>query len=218
MKNPHRFLWGFYVFYIYSMKKRKIKPYLCKCGETNPGKFIVGYKGICRKCLYKRRLENYHNNKKPRVYKEPICSTCGETDRNNFYRRHKSICKLCSNKQRARRIKDQHKHYLKTLFSRRLSSAKRRALKYGMPFNLTKEYLEDLLDKQNNKCVYSGKEFVLNSTRNLSPSLDRIIPEKGYVQGNVQWVCSSVNMAKGALSEDEFFKLIKSIHDHCELG
>lgn len=37
---------------------------------------------------------------------------------------------------------------------------------------------------------------------------------KGYVPGNVQWVCREVNFMKGAMLEPNFLKWVKAVYDY----
>lgn len=43
-------------------------------------------------------------------------------------------------------------------------------------------------------------------------SKDRIDSNKGYVEGNVQWVCKEINFMKHALSESRFIELCKLVY------
>lgn len=74
-------------------------------------------------------------------------------------------------------------------------------------FNLTEEYLKDLLNSQNNKCSYTGIEF----SKTLKPSLDRIDSNKGYIKGNVQFILFEVNRMKTDLDEKRFLELCKLV-------
>lgn len=85
---------------------------------------------------------------------------------------------------------------------RYISHAKRRKIK----FDLTKEYMYDLLLEQKAKCSLTGKELWFNKQK-TNASLDRIDSSKGYVEGNVQWVLKEVNFAKQKLSQKEFIAL-----------
>ena len=73
---------------------------------------------------------------------------------------------------------------------RMVAEAKKRAEKRGVPFNITVEYVESIWPKDN-RCPILGYELKAGSDSGIwcSPSLDRIIPELGYVEGNVR-VCS----------------------------
>lgn len=70
--------------------------------------------------------------------------------------------------------------------------AKWRAQKKGLPFNLTVDDLE-----VPDRCPVFGMPLAWGTRkqRDNSPSLDRIIPEKGYVPGNVlvvSWLANNV--------------------------
>lgn len=90
--------------------------------------------------------------------------------------------------------------------------------KYHAPSNLTVDYLVELFEKQNYRCYYSGEEIFFGLGKGaaapLSASLDRKIPELGYVQGNVVWCSFFINTMKGNLSELLFLQLINKILDH----
>ena len=75
------------------------------------------------------------------------------------------------------------------------------------------DYIKQLVEEQQNKCIYSGVEFVWEYGVNHKPSLDRIDSSKGYIRGNVQLVTTIVNQAKSDLMETEFLKMVKSIYE-----
>lgn len=57
-----------------------------------------------------------------------------------------------------------------------------------------------LLHKQGAKCALSGVELTKITGKGLVPtnaSIDRIDPKKGYVPGNVRWLCAWVNSFRG---------------------
>lgn len=82
-----------------------------------------------------------------------------------------------------------------------LSSVKYNAMKRKLEYNVTKEYLWDLYNKQNCRCALTGLEISLKTKNNLqTASIDRIDSSKGYVCGNVQWVHKDINNIKQSYS------------------
>lgn len=84
---------------------------------------------------------------------------------------------------------------------------KARAKNLNIPFNLDKE---DILIPET--CPVLGiaiDPWPRNSKRNRpdSPSLDRIIPEEGYVKGNVRVISNRANLLKSNASSEEMFKI-----------
>jgi hypothetical protein len=79
--------------------------------------------------------------------------------------------------------------------------------------DITTDYIKELVETQQNKCAYSGVEFIWEYGSNQKPSLDRIDSSKGYIKGNVHLVTTIVNQAKSDLMEIEFLKMVKSIYE-----
>lgn len=112
---------------------------------------------------------------------------------------------------------------LKVFFTSKLCSYKGTAEKKNIPFDLTIDYLIELFENQNRKCYYTGKELTLHSNRgdghqiikfgkyHYQASLDRLMPEKGYVKGNVVWCGWIVNTCKNLLTEQELYTLCETI-------
>lgn len=71
-------------------------------------------------------------------------------------------------------------------------------------FDITIEYIAELLIKQGYKCKLSKLPI---STVEKTASLDRIDSSLGYVVGNVQWLHKDVNMMKRHYSQDYFLDL-----------
>lgn len=79
-----------------------------------------------------------------------------------------------------------------------LSRVKTRAKKLGLPFDL------ELSDIQIPKeCPVFKVPFVLGEKSKWNPSLDRIIPEKGYVKGNVVVISVRANSIKNDATPEE---------------
>jgi len=88
------------------------------------------------------------------------------------------------------------------------SGTKHRAKIKNIPFNLTAEYLLSIapdfcpiFNSPLSWCRRGGK-----SVKQDCPSLDKIIPELGYIEGNVQWVSFKANAMKFNATFDELHK------------
>jgi CRISPR/Cas system Type II protein with McrA/HNH and RuvC-like nuclease domain len=72
---------------------------------------------------------------------------------------------------------------------------------------------------QNGVCFYTDKEMVckVGEGKNRdSLSIDKIIPEKGYVKGNVVFCLNRINMAKNDLSLEEIQKWMPEWYSRIE--
>lgn len=88
-----------------------------------------------------------------------------------------------------------------------LKRAKCVSKQQGLPFNL--ESIEDI--PYVTHCPVFGVELVMGNGTNhrWSPSLDKIVPAKGYVKGNVVVVSLRANMIKSNASVDELEAIAK---------
>jgi hypothetical protein len=89
-----------------------------------------------------------------------------------------------------------------------LSSAKGRAKKFNLPFSFT---IADFDIPQ--YCPILGLELEVGDGRPglNSPSLDRIIPNLGYVKGNVEVISYRANKIKSDATPEE----LQKIADYC---
>jgi hypothetical protein len=76
-------------------------------------------------------------------------------------------------------------------------SAKQRSKASGIIFDITKQDVVDIYPSDG-KCPIFGMLLVTNvgKTKDDSPSLDRIVPEKGYVKGNIVVISHKANRIK----------------------
>jgi len=81
--------------------------------------------------------------------------------------------------------------------------------------NIDLDYIYNLYLKNNGKCALSGITMTADKGSMLILSLDKIVPEKGYCKGNVQWVAWAVNRAKGEMSQQMFIDMCKKIVIKC---
>lgn len=160
----------------------------------------------------------------PRDYlKEKKCSKCGEvksTDEFIIKRDSKtgfdSKCKACGTKyykqyleQGGRVVRDLYYDKWRDKGKYLYYNAKRRAKAKGLPFNLDRE---DIIIPTH--CPVLGIPLMVNKnpeskTGDGSPSLDRLIPELGYVKGNVVVMSHKANRMKSNATLDELKLLVK---------
>lgn len=99
-----------------------------------------------------------------------------------------------SQKSRAKRLQENPFEFR---LSRTLGACKNKAKKSGVPCDIT---LQDLIDMfpSDNLCPILGVPFVWGTKKNheLSPSVDRMIPELGYVKNNIRFISYKANRIK----------------------
>jgi hypothetical protein len=95
----------------------------------------------------------------------------------------------------------QDSHPLAARLAIALNSARGRARKNGLPFALKKADLPPVPTV----CPVLGIALTLwgAETRSESPSLDRIVPSRGYVPGNVRWISTRANILRRDASARE---------------
>lgn len=144
------------------------------------------------------------------------CSCCGEVKLFQFFSKDKtkkngyrSHCKTCrkeaQNKYQKENLKDRNeyfkKYYLGTPYGIVLNNIKQRAKAKKVPFDIVAEDIPWVTH-----CPVFGWELKRGSgsgPRRHSPSVDRIIPELGYVKGNLQVMSSKANSMKQDATPEE---------------
>jgi hypothetical protein len=105
---------------------------------------------------------------------------------------------------------------LKVTLSKLIAQAKNRAKNKKIEFDISVEYILDLLEKQNRKCFYSGKQLGLVFNNNFQDvmSIDRIDSSKGYTRDNVVLCCAIVNYIKNSMTTEEMVDWCTAISEN----
>lgn len=126
-------------------------------------------------------------------------------------------CKRCIAKVRRDRV-DRYKSDIELYTKRLIPAVRCRANRDGLEFNLTAEYLVKLWQEQDGKCYYTGNSMDLHAANENRrsphidfPSIDKLTPSLGYVEGNVVWTLYGVNRMKNNFTKDEFIDFCKLI-------
>jgi len=208
----------------------------CRCKEYKPLSYkffnyrncaALGFQAWCKSCKshQNKRYRHFNSDGKLRCcgckqYFSVESFNKSSTLKHREYR--DNMCKLCDSERKfkIRKSKSGQEDLLKHL-SHILTSAKGRANKIdgkgsagGKGFNLSIEYLLKLWDNQSGKCAVSGlfmTNIIYNGKIDTNTSLDRINPKIGYLVGNIQLVCSQVNMMKGEMNLDRLIFFCENI-------
>jgi hypothetical protein len=92
--------------------------------------------------------------------------------------------------------------------------------------NITVEYLKGLFEEQQGICPFTGWKMVLPNNTNgwksecgpQRASLDRIDNSKGYLEGNVRFICVMANFARNDFTDEEVIEFCKNGHQERLLG
>ena len=99
-----------------------------------------------------------------------------------------------------------------------LNNSRNRALSQGVPFDLTFDYLmsitTDFCPIFKTPFVWKGFSGGKGKSPNDSPTLDKIIPELGYVQGNVAFISRRANKMKDDGTMQEHYDIADWIWSH----
>jgi hypothetical protein len=128
---------------------------------------------ICKGCNLDKQKEDFpvRNDRSGRL--RPYCKECANTAQKSRYKSHKA-----SNP-----------------FLHKCTRSKTRANALSLPFDLTPEYLEGIWT---GKCPVLKVDISLYSDRldEYAAELDRLVPNLGYVKGNVNFLSRKANRIK----------------------
>lgn len=157
------------------------------CQSSTQGKVCMS-----KSCQNKKKSQHYYDNIEH--YRE---IKRAEEKRNGNKRKPQRV---------AARAKKYYSDFITTLFT----YAQARAKEHSLDFDLSKEFISQLYEIQDKKCVMTGLEFQLErqsgykKRRPFAPSLDRIDCTKGYTKNNIRIVCSIVNIALSDFGDQVF--------------
>ena len=192
----------------------------------------------CKLCCNAYERARYSRTNNPRSTEPKICTnkTCpkaGQLQPASCFASHKtmsgglkSVCKTCSKAHVYACITKSVHVFIRDIFNK----AKSRAKKYNTPFDKEVE-VDDwfaIYEAQDGKCALSGIEMTFTRDKNHSTTIagakhikwpynispDQIDAGKGYVRGNVQFVCAQVNMMKGELPTDVVLRIVCAMYHH----
>jgi len=155
-----------------------------------------------------------------RSIKMKLCNICNETKPlSEFYKNppakdgHHKVCILCYLK-RSSKSKKEYKTTKRGHMQAFKGAAAHRARKSNLPFDIDIDYLMSIAT---DTCPVFKTPFEwgqYNGPRHaFGPSLDRIIPELGYVKGNVVFISNLANTVKSNVTEKELYAVADWLHD-----
>lgn len=161
-------------------------------------------KKICSACGQEKDLSHFTKIKGTDRYRYK-CHECRRLDYQRapektlarstsyYYEHREEVLQKAKNRRRANKAKEMWK------------SARERARKKDVPFAID---VEDIVIPD--FCPVLGIPLVVGDgvLHSNSPSLDRIVPEKGYVKGNVIVVSHKANTIKSDANIDELRKVV----------
>jgi len=164
---------------------------------------------LCSKCWIAKRPKEFviHQINNYRVGKYRYLYECKECKKNRIYtKRHQS------------------RETIEWAIEIIIKQLEQWAKKRNINFDISKNDLLELRNKQGWKCFYTwynmeywfihykpGKE---SDKTNRQVSCDRLDNNRGYEKGNIVLCCSIVNKMKNNLSQEEFYKICKNITWH----
>lgn len=156
-----------------------------KANGPTKGSLVVNELGErqCTKCLNFLSVENFEKQGK---YIRRMCISCKRTyAKQNYTQIRNSIQK-------------------NILY--RIKCWKNRAIKNNIEFNLDYDYVISILNLQQFKCFYSDQDMLFSGTttnHHYSLSCDRVIPELGYIKGNIVFCIHKINLIKNNMTLEE---------------
>lgn len=170
----------------------------------------------CKLC----RKEQRKNIKYDRVpdYQIVLCPHCNrQLTADNFNSDKSSINGLQTYCRKCQKLMiDNINNTFDGYMSKLLSLATKDAKKNGLEFNITKEELINIYNRQDGFCAVSNLKMTLNNKHGKGKSfrnvaINRIDQSKGYIKDNVRLVCDIYCLMKLRFTQDELIKMSQSL-------
>jgi hypothetical protein len=160
----------------------------------------------CTKCNLEKPETEFHRRGKSGLHAE--CKTCRcAREREGGKRRYYADLDRSRETNREKRRKE--RQTMETWCAQIISPIRRRAAEQNLPFDLDAGYLRSIWPA-NNLCPVLYTEFLFGREKgnNAGPSVDRRVPEKGYVRGNVTILSYRANRLKCDATPSELLAVI----------
>jgi hypothetical protein len=163
--------------------------------------------------IYQRHKDRYHNDPE---YKEKVLRQKSE-----YYQRIKTTTEFQEkkkeyNKRNAAYFNKKTKEYNAARpFHYAFRRLRMRAKQHNLPFDLDADYLTQIWS---GSCAIFGTplQYPYSTDRMVDDkaTIDRIVPDLGYVKGNVCWVSNRANIIKSFGTVEEHRKIVEYMTSH----
>lgn len=175
---------------------------------------------ICKTCKQEKSITDFPINRRPDSLNfhvgnepqyKPHCNQCTALKAKEWRKQNPDYFK------RKKKIAQYPKsdRLLMSAIRDRVTTARRNNKRVNRPFNIDADYMYQLWKDQQGKCYLTGFTIKIAKHTSYGLSIDKLIPELGYVKGNVKWTCWMANRAKGDLSINQLVNLCKAIQETC---
>lgn len=203
--------------------EEKVTKKCCQCGQIKPLEEFVkdnrrkdGHSTLCKECKRARDRAKYQERKN-----DPEYHTKKLEHQAKYRKNHKEQIDTYSYEYNARpevieRKAEWHqekngKKSITDKIESMLVRAKNRSEEKNVPFNIT---IEDITFTEICPLLNIPLNWKGGPRDKDTPSLDRIIPELGYIKGNVRIISNLANMMKSYASAQELLTFSKNINKY----
>jgi len=118
-------------------------------------------------------------------------------------------------KGKRKNIQDSPERFIRSIISRTKArctkpSSRRKKI---IEFSINSDYAIKLYSEQNGLCAITKLKMTYQFNCHKQISIDRIDSTKGYIKGNVQFLCRWVNYAKNDMTNEQLRKLLVESFD-----
>lgn len=179
---------------------------------------------ICTRCKQELPLESFYKGLDKKDNLSYRCKTCANIQTRAWQRRNrerinrqhkqavknrlvKGLCRFCINERLTHSNSYCEQHWYVNIAKYHLGSGSNKAA----------ALLKQKMELQKYTCPYTGERLVpaLNCQIDHKLPISRF-PEKRYAIDNLEWVSTTINQAKHALTKDEFIKLCQHVVDYIQ--
>ncbi len=177
----------------------------------------------CSKCNLTLPKNKFYWSKSQGRYS--YCQECKSKARKKYHKQNKQKARQRHNKWRKKCLDEGGDKALRWYFTRHLGSYRKKTREKNLPkMDIDSDYLVELFHSQNGRCYYTNKVLEWNNygkkkASSISLSVDRKVPERGYIKGNIVLCTYFSNTSKGKLTDQEFYDFCKTVlafKTHCK--
>jgi hypothetical protein len=190
-----------------------------------------GYDRYCKQCKYEAYLVRYEKNKdKIKEYNKNYRLNHIEENKINKHNydiknknKHQEYGRLYrqTHKEQIKNKNEKYKDRRKEVYKEWFEKNRLNGLLYGIrdraknnnilcdSLNDLRNYLQPIYDIGECQKCHCKLEHGIKKNKNNSPSIDRIIPEKGYTVGNITVLCACCNRKKQDNNLEDFKNWVK---------